>query len=281
MKSIGWMILAWAMLLPAVALQGQQAPAMHYLWPKDAKLEKPKQRIKTKVDVLRLTDITTPYLTVYPVKSQKPTPAMIVCPGGGYGHVCMDKEGSEAAPWLGKLGVTTIVLAYSTPGKRDEAFKDVRRAMRLVRHHAKAWNIDPKRVGVMGFSAGGHLAARASTQFHLKETGRLDVIDDLDCRPDFCVLVYPAYLEKKGQPTLSVNKKTPPTLIVHTEDDRRFIGGSRLYFESLQKSGVTSKFLLFKKGGHGYGMRAKDEPLADWTKQCGQWLKANVLDKNP
>ncbi|MDX1565253.1 MAG: alpha/beta hydrolase [Phycisphaeraceae bacterium] len=281
MKSIGLMIGigALALVWPLHAQPTRPKPKKHYLWPKDAGLAEPKQRVKTKRNVLRLTDIDSPYLTVYPADSDSPTPAMIVCPGGGYGHVCMDKEGSEAEPWLSKLGVTTIVLAYSTPGKRDEAFKDVRRAIRLVRHNAEKWNIAPKRVGVMGFSAGGHLAARLSTEFEVKNTQRIDAIDDLNARPDFCVLVYPAYLLKKGNLALPVNEKTPPTLIVHTEDDRRFIAGSKLYFEALQKKGVMSRFLLFKKGGHGYGMRAKKEPLASWTRQCGQWLKANVLEK--
>lgn len=265
----------------AGASPSTQDTARYFLWPKDAGRKEPAQRIKTKGDVLRLTDIATPYLTVYPAKSDTPTPAMIVCPGGGYAHVCMDKEGSEAAPWLSELGVTTIVLAYSTPGKRDEAFNDVRRAMRLVRHNAKAWNIDPKRVGVMGFSAGGHLAARASTSFHLKNAARVDAIDELDCRPDFCVLVYPAYLDKGGEPALPVDGKTSPTLIVHTEDDRRFVTGSRIHFEALKRAGVTSKFLLFKKGGHGYGMRAKRGPIAEWTKLGGEWLKTNVLNVAP
>ena len=281
MKTVGWVAWGVALLCPVAGLLGEGPPTRHFLWPKDAGLAKPEQRIKTKGDVLRLTDITSPYLNLYPVRSDKPTPAMIVCPGGGYGHVCMDKEGSEAEPWLSKLGVTTIVLAYSTPGKRDEAFKDVRRAIRLVRHNAEKWNIDPKRIGVMGFSAGGHLAARLSTQFQQKDANRIDAIDELNCRPDFCVLVYPAYLKKGGAPALPVSRDTPPTLIVHTEDDRRFIAGSKMYFESLQKAGVMSRFLLFKKGGHGYGMRVKDGPLAQWTRQCGQWIKENVMKNKP
>jgi len=220
--------------------------------------------------------VKTPYLTVYPASSPKPTPAIVVCPGGGYGHLCVDKEGSETAPWLNDLGITVVVLTYSTPGKRDEAFKDAQRAMRLVRHHARDWNIDPKRVGIMGFSAGGHLAARMGTESDKQAYEGVDEIDKLECRPDFCVLIYPAYLADKEKLSLPVGKQVPPTIIVQTEDDRRFVPGTRVYYEALQKAEVPSKFLLFEKGGHGYGMRAsKEQPLGKWPEECGEWLKVN------
>jgi acetyl esterase/lipase len=128
----------------------------------------------------------------------------------------------------------------------------------------------------MGFSAGGHLAARTSAQFDKQSYEPVGETDKLSCRPDFCILIYPAYLAKKDQLDFPVNKQTPPTIIVQTEDDKKFVAGTKVYSKALEEAGITSKFLLFKKGGHGYGMRAaKDSPLAKWPEQCGEWLKTN------
>jgi len=270
------LIVAVVTLSAVAAATDTPTPIRKFIWPKDAKIEEPQQRFKTRGDVTRITDVKTPYLTVYPASSAKPTPAAIVCPGGGYSHLCVDKEGSETAPWLNGLGITAIVLTYSTPGKRDEAFCDAQRAIKLVRYHAKEWNIDPKRVGIMGFSAGGHLAARMGAESDKKAYDGVDEIDKLDCRPDFCILIYPAYLENKGTLSLPVSKRIPPTVMVQAEDDKRYVPGTKLYYEALQKAEVTSTFLLFKEGGHGFGMRAsKDRPLGKWPEQCGAWLKTN------
>lgn len=274
-----WRItLAMAVAVGAiVAAAGEGDPKVStFLWPKDAEAKEPQQRFKTREDVIRITDVKTPYLAIYAVTSEKPAPAVIVCPGGGYGHLCVDKEGSETAPWLNGLGMTAIVLTYSTPGKQDDAFRDAQRAMRVVRHHAKEWNIDPKRVGIMGFSAGGHLAVRTSAQSDKQSYETVDEIDKLSCRPDFCILIYPAYLANKDQLAVPVSKNIPPTIIVQTEDDKKFVAGTKVYSKALEEAGVPSKFLLFEKGGHGFGMRAaKDSPLAKWPEQCGEWLKAN------
>ncbi len=262
--------------LPALSFnaKGADTPTRQFLWPKDAELDQPRQRYKTRGETTRITDVKTPYVTIHPAGTQKPSPAVIICPGGGYAHLCVDKEGAEAAPWFNGLGITTIVLAYSTPKLKDKAFADIQRAVRLARHNAGTWNIDPKRIGVMGFSAGGHLAARLCAAYESKAYAKIDDIDRHSCRPDFCILVYPAYLRKKGTLQPAVHKHIPPTIIVHTKDDRRFVPGSKRYFAALQEANIPSKLLLFEKGGHGYGMRArKGSPLATWTARCGRWLE--------
>jgi acetyl esterase/lipase len=274
-QAVTGLLAAW-ITLASLTAAGAEKPRRIFLWPKDAEVQEPRLSFKTRDPVMRITDIETPYLTLHPAASAKPAPAVVVCPGGGYRYLCIDKEGTETAPWLNGLEITAVVLAYSTPNKRDAAFADAQRAVRLVRHHAKAWNIDPKRIGIMGFSAGGHLAVRLSTEFDKAAYERVDEIDTISCRPDFSIPVYPAYLADKGTLKVAVHKRIPPTVIVHTSDDKKFVQGSTLYFEALQKAAIPSKFLLFEKGGHGYGLRSpKDTPVAAWPARCGEWLTAN------
>jgi acetyl esterase/lipase len=221
-------------------------------------------------DVLRLTDIAEPSFTVYKVAADKPTPAVIICPGGGYGILAYDKEGTEVAAWLNSLGITGIVLKYRVPGNQEGAFQDIQRAIRIVRQRSTEWNIARDRIGAMGFSAGGHLAARLSTLGGPATYPRLDEADDRTLRPNFAILVYPAYLDQGL--TKLVDAQTAPTFIAHAEDDKSYIKGSKVFHESLLAAKVPNTFFKVATGGHGHGLRSEKEIKA-WPEQCRDWLK--------
>ena len=219
--------------------------------------------------VVRLTDICEPSFTVYQADSAKPAPAVIVSPGGGYGGLAYNKEGPEVAAWLNSLGITGVVLKYRVPNNRDGAFQDIQRTIRIVRHRATEWKIDRARVGVMGFSAGGHLSARLSVFAGPATYARLDAADDEPLRPDFAVLGYPAYLDEGLVPL--VDARTSPTFIAHAEDDKRFIKGSDAYFTALKATKTPHAFFRCATGGHGHGLRSEKDVKA-WPEQCQAWL---------
>ncbi len=212
--------------------------------------------------VLRLTHVGKPTLSFYPAKdSGALAPVVIVCPGGGYSILAYDKEGTEIAQWLNSIGVSAALLKYRVPGNRVGALQDARRAVRLVREHSKDWNIDPARVGMLGFSAGGHLAASCSNS---------------PDRPNFTILVYPAYLFKKGGLELvdeiKIGKKTPPAFIVQARDDRTYYRSSLAYATALDAHGIPVELHLFAKGGHGFGLRSKHS-VAQWPELCEAWMR--------
>jgi acetyl esterase/lipase len=245
------------------------------LWPKGAMPGQaaagPERAMPARGDnVLRLTDISEPSFTVYKVAADKPTPAVIICPGGGYGILAYDKEGTEVAAWLNSLGITGIVLKYRVPKNQDGAFLDIQRTIRIVRQRSTEWNIARDRVGAMGFSAGGHLAARLSTLGGPTTYPRVDEADEQPLKPDFAILVYPAYLDQGL--TKFVDAKTAPTFIAHAEDDKSFIKGSKVYHESLLAAKVPNTFFKVATGGHGHGLRSEKEIKA-WPDQCQAWLK--------
>lgn len=240
--------------------------------------DEPEAEMPAKGDnVQRITSTSRPTLLLYPAKS-KNAPAVIVCPGGGYNYVTYNKEGIEVAEWLNSLGITALVLKYRTPKNREGAFQDLQRSLSLVRANAKKWNINPKKIGVIGFSAGGHLAAKASNLFEDRSYSPIDAVDKKSARPDFVILVYPAYLERDGKiaPELNLKAKIPPTLIVHNEDDKNFIAGSKIYKAALDAEKIKNTFLLYKSGGHGYGLRS-DKDAGAWTKDAAEWLKKNKI----
>ncbi|MEM7014480.1 MAG: alpha/beta hydrolase [Verrucomicrobiota bacterium] len=226
----------------------------------------------------RITNISNPTLTLFPAAAEngKPAPAMIICPGGGYRYVVMDKEGTHVAEWLNSVGITALLLKYRTPNNREGALQDIQRAVSLVRAKADAWQIDPKKVGVVGFSAGGNVAAKASTKFDDRSYPAIDEVDQQSCRPDFAILVYPAYLLDKENggvsSDLNLEAKIPPTLIVHSEDDQRHVPGSRVYQGALEKAGIDHAFKLYKTGGHGYGLNSTGEAKI-WPEDAAAWLK--------
>lgn len=229
----------------------------------------------------RITNVSRPTLTLFlePRRAGKaPGPAMIVCPGGGYGYTVIDKEGTEIAAWLNANGISALVLKYRTPNNRAGALQDAQRALSLARERAAEWNIDPQRLGIIGFSAGGHLAARTSTNFGERSYPAIDAIDQKSCRPDFAVLVYPAYLDNKAggvSPDLNLTAAIPPTLIVHTEDDKPFVPGSKIYDTALTSAKVPHEFRLYPTGGHGYGLHCQKDAKA-WPEDALQWLQKTL-----
>jgi acetyl esterase/lipase len=232
--------------------------------------------------VRRLTNVQQPAITVYPGGlTNRLSPAVIVCPGGGYSILAINKEGTEVASWLNGIGFTAVLLKYRVPDNRAGAFMDAQRAIRLVREHAKEWNIDPHRVGMIGFSAGGHLTARVSTGFGTQASPKVDAADQQSCRPDFAILIYPAYLaDQRGQlaDELAVTSQTPPTFLLHTKDDKNFVAGSVAYDAALRKAQVPSEFHLFDTGGHGYGLKPSAQAVSHWPELCREWLRKTTGD---
>jgi len=227
---------------------------------------------------MRITNISRPTLELHPAKRAvgKPAPAVIVCPGGGYRYVVVDKEGSAIAKWLNEAGITALVLKYRTPDNREGALQDLQRAIRVVRSRATELAIDPAKIGIIGFSAGGHVSARASTSVAEATYPAIDVIDEQSARPDFAMLIYPAYLDDgKGSvsPDLILGAKIPPTLIVHTDDDKSYITGSRVYAAALTETKVEHRFLHYPTGGHGYGLHCEGDAKV-WPGQAMEWLQS-------
>jgi acetyl esterase/lipase len=231
-------------------------------------------------NVTRVTNISRPTVAVFPApKKDAAAPAMIVCAGGGYSYLCIDKEGTDIAAWLNSAGITALVLKYRAPNNRAGALEDLQRALSLARERAADWNIDPKRLGVIGFSAGGNLAAKASNLFEPRVYPATDAIDRQSCRPDFAVLVYPAYLDDKNghvAPDLNLKAKIPPTLIVHSEDDKTHVVGSKIYHAALDEAKVPNEFKNYPSGGHGYGLRCTRDAKS-WPTDALEWLgKAGI-----
>lgn len=256
------------------------------LWPKDfANNLSGTLRPDRGDNVIRITDITAPSLTVFPAdKKGAPTPAVVIFPGGAYKYVVYNKEGTEIADWLNSIGITAIVVKYSVPDKREDAHRDGQRAMRLVRHNAKAWNINPNNVGTLGISAGGHLSARLSTDFARDSYESLDEVDAQSSRPDFNILIYPGSLGKNNDQEVAdevkVSAQTPPTFIVQTQDDTKLIAGTKIYDQALKKAGIPSAFHFFATGGHGYGLRPSKHAVSNWPMLCEAWLKAYGILEN-
>lgn len=269
------------LLLIAIALPACAENWVVDVWPEGkvpGKLaSEPESEVKRDDGYQRITNVSRPTLTWFPAKGnpQHSTPLIIVCPGGGYRYTVVDKEGSEIAERFNQAGVAALVLKYRTPHNRDGAFQDLQRAVRLARSRAADWKIDPQKIGVIGFSAGGHVAAKASNQFGQRSYEPLDDIDSLSCRPDFAILVYPAYLDDKQggvSPDLDLKADIPPTLIVHSEDDKTHVVGSRLYSRALSDAGKTHTFKLYATGGHGYGLHSEGEASV-WPEAAAEWLR--------
>jgi acetyl esterase/lipase len=272
-------LLAFILLAPFTLCPARQSHQPLNLWPADAgKVAEEKVVAGRNDSVKRITNIHQATITPFRVAAPSDTvhPAVLVFPGGGYSILAIDKEGTEIADWLNGLGYAAFVVKYRVPKDREGAFADAQRAVRVVRQHAGEWSIDPKRIGVIGFSAGGHLCARLSTDFGRMAYQAVDETDKQECRPDFSMLIYPAYLQtKEGKiaPELPVSAKVPPTFIVQTKDDKGFVPGTILYDQALKAAGVSSTFHLFETGGHGYGLRPSTNEVSKWPALAEEWLK--------
>ena len=206
-----------------------------------------------------------------------------MCPGGGYSILAMDLEGTEICQWLNSIGVTGVLLKYRVPARPGDSnhklpLQDAQRALGLVRFHAREWNLDPKRIGVLGFSAGGHLTANLSNHFDPRVYAAMDDADQVSCRPDFALPIYPAYLVRKNQnnqlsPELNVTTNTPPTFLIQTENDPVGVENSLFYFVALKRAGVPAELHLYATGGHGYGLRPSNELVSGWPKRAEEWLR--------
>lgn len=192
-------------------------------------------------------------------------------------------EGDEACLWLNDLGITAVLLKYRVPQREgrppyEAPLEDLQRAISYVRAHRSSLNIDPERIGVLGFSTGGQLAALAATQFD-RRTYPLRAVDKASCRPNFCLLVYPSHLGTgtgdscRTAPELRVTKRTPPTMIVQTEDDKSFIDGSLSYYRALKSVGVRAWLFFYSRGGHGYGLRDTGAMVNSWPDRAEDWFR--------
>lgn len=277
------------------------------LWGKDVPNQK-KTRNKEKVDsanIVRISNVQNPMIDVYlPSKSNANGQAMLIFPGGGYGILAYDWEGTDIAKVLNAKGIAGIVVKYRLPNSKSIKIKhlaplqDAQRAIRLVRANAAKWNIKNDQIGVIGFSAGGHLASNIGTHYNDEVYQKRDSADYLPARPDFMALIYPvitfvnenvmhkgsrnnllgdfkddAKLNEYFSNELQVTKDTPPTFLLHAQDDRGVpVENSLLFYEALQKVDVRAEMHLYPKGGHGFSLAAKNKYLSTWTTRLTDWV---------
>ncbi len=234
-------------------------------------------------EVTRITNVVSPTLTVYRAPQEKNSgAAIIVFPGGGYRILAIDLEGTEVCEWLNSIGITALLVKYRVPEspgvpRYQAPLQDAQRALGIVRSHAKEWNVDPQRIGILGFSAGGHLSATL-LQNGQRTYPRVDAADDISCRPDFAILIYPAYLsiQDKGEqisPEVQPQPGTPPLFIVQAEDDHTFIQGTLLYYRALVTAKIPAELHIYETGGHGYGLRPTSAPVTHWPQLAEAWLR--------
>jgi acetyl esterase/lipase len=234
--------------------------------------------------VLRLGNVSQPTITLYSPKNKNTGAAVVVFPGGSYRILAIDLEGTEVCEWLNSVAITCVLLKYRVPNsgpypKPSAALQDAQRAVGIVRGHASEWHIDPKRIGVLGFSAGAHLAAALSTHFDQRLYDSVDDSDKQSCRPDFAVIVYPGYLAIAEQnftpsPEIPVTEKTPPSFIVQTEDDPVHVENALIYYHALKNARVPAELHVYAEGGHGYGLRHTALPVTNWPKRAEAWMRS-------
>ncbi|NHN25826.1 alpha/beta hydrolase [Flavobacterium jejuense] len=252
--------------------------------------------------LVKVSQVKIPTLTIFKPKNPNGT-AVVICPGGGYLHLAINKEGYKVAEWLNSLGITAVVLKYRLPSykimknKSIGPLQDAQEAMRYVRKNAKKWNLDEHKIGIMGFSAGGHLASTLATKY---DKAVYNITDSTSAKPDFSILVYPVIsmeetITHKGSKTnllglnpskklenlfsneTQVNLQTPKTFIIHATDDKSVpVENSINYYLALKSNKVSTEIHVYKKGGHGFGL-GKENTSLFWTTDCENWLKDNQL----
>ena len=289
--------LAGSHLLSSSTL-GASAPAVIQLWPNGAPGEKgglgPEQDTTKPADgqvagksVIRLGNVSQPAITIYrPPAGNDTGTSVLVCPGGGYHILAMDLEGTEVCDWLNSVGVTGILLKYRVPRregleKHTASLQDAQRALGLVRFRAKELSIDPQKIGVLGFSAGGHLAAALSNSDMQRSYPAVDDADTVSCRPNFAVLIYPAYLTVKENgdkiaPELNLTSNTPPTFITMTQDDPIRVENAIFYALALKQLSVPAELHIYPTGGHGYGLRPSNQTVTSWPRRVEDWMRSRA-----
>jgi acetyl esterase/lipase len=245
-----------------------------------------------------IENVSRPTITVYSPKGKDTGAAVVVFPGGGYHILAIDLEGTEVCDWLVPRGITCVLLKYRVPGLADYpkpayphagpypespiALEDAQRAISLVRHHAADWHIDPHKIGVLGFSAGGHMVAATSVHFEKRIYPAVDAADKVSCRPDFGVAIYPGHLSVAAN-TLELNpdirdhitKNTPPTFLLQNEDDHTDrVEDALSYYWALKKAGVPVELHSYATGGHAFGLRRTSSPATHWTDLVETWLQS-------
>jgi acetyl esterase/lipase len=265
------------------------------IWPGDVPDAKPaeghERNVTTPKDampggkpVIRLADVVSPTMTRYPPEGKNTGVAVLVFPGGGYRRLSMDLEGSEICEWLTGLGATCVLVKYRVPDsgpypKSPAALEDAQRALGLTRSRAAEWQINPDKIGVIGFSAGAHLAAALSTHYEKRLYPGRDRADEVSCRPNFAIVIYPGYTAGSSQtlspsPDLPATRETAPTFLLQTEDDTTaHVESSLAYYVALKNAGVPVEMHLFTEGGHGYGLRKTGLAVADWPALVATWLR--------
>jgi acetyl esterase/lipase len=228
-------------------------------------------------------------MTVYSPKGKNNGVAVVVFPGGGYNCLAIDLEGTEICDWLTSKGFTAVLLKYRVPTPIREPFRasrmaleDAQRTLGLLRLHAAERHIDPHKIGVIGFSAGGHMVAATSTHFDQRSYPAVDAADNQSCRPDFAIGCYPGHLWDDGadgqdfklNPNVPVTQDTPPTFLVQAEDDHvDGVEQSLVYYLGLKKAGVPVEMHLYAQGGHGFGLRRTKFPISEWPQLVENWLR--------
>jgi acetyl esterase/lipase len=299
------LIIVWLVILSPVLVQSQNF--ILPLWPEGSiplSVKTDEKEIHDSTEIVRIRNVQVPDIAVFlPAKRNATRQAVIICPGGGYRILAYDWEGTDMARWLNSKGIAAIVLKYRLPSAatNPEAHKiplmDVQRAMRLVRYHASEWNIDPSKVGVMGFSAGGHLASTLSVRYDHGNLQSPDPVERLSCRPVFSILVYPVISadpvighqgsfrallgENPSQDMLDyysnekhITADTPPAILIHSGDDKGVpVQNSIRYYEGLLKNNVPAQMHIYPFGGHGYGLALDKGYLSTWTDRVVDWLK--------
>ncbi len=294
----------WLLILAmnfAQAAENSTAPVLVELWPgavpdEDGKLGPERTRLSPKLDRKQvevteptqlITDVSKPLIAIHrPDQAKNSGAAMVICPGGGYWDLYWELEGQEVAAWLNSIGITGVILKYRVPRRPDEPkneparrpLQDAQRAVRLVRNHAVKWGIHPDRIGIVGFSAGGHLALSTATSFEKRTYEPVDTIDQISSRPNFAVSVYPGYLKAKDKyelaPGLQIPKGTPPIFLAHGGED--LISPpehSVLMYLALRRASVPAELHVYAGAAHDFGVRTNAHPYSTWTTSCAQWLR--------
>ena len=250
--------------------------------PPEADTTKAEDKLIAGRRIIKLGNVSTPTITVYqPLAGKRTDAAVVICPGGGHHILAMDLEGTEVAEWFNSIGVTAFVLKYRVPARNPEkryeaAVQDAQRAMSLIRSSAKKWAINPQKIGLLGFSAGGETAALTAL---LPERlyPSTDEQDKTSFHPNFLMLIYPGGLANKENTALrdyiKVTPMAPPTFFVHTFDDGVHVAHSMLLYLALKDQKVPAELHAFSIGGHGYGLRKTEEPVTEWPALCEKWLR--------
>ena len=278
-------------------VQAEDAPlvaaATIPLWsdaaPGESGTAKPETDVMGKDHIRRIGDVSQPTISFYPApKLTSNGTSVVICPGGGYSILAMDLEGTEVASWLNSFGVGAIILKYRVPRRTNQPFylapvQDGQRAISLVRAKAQEWGLKSDRIGILGFSAGGHLAAVTSNSFANRLYAPRDANDQISCRPDFTVLLYPAYLISDGKlnPEVATAPDAPPAFLVFANDDKLGSENVIAYYLGLKSHNIPAELHIYAKGGHGFGLRPTANPCSTWPLNCRLWMVSQGMVSAP